>query len=206
MNFIRRIRSPWHADSRLLSCYIDGELSDGELGRLAPHLESCAICRIELEGLRGTVDLLRSMPVVSVPRSFVLLRNVAFKPRFLAPALFAMRASAMAMVLVVGFLFISDSLGLLNPESNINGTQLGMAEPASVIRDGNIANLGFVEPTSQAIPHEVISSTSDSLNSRSVVTYVRDFLGLLQVRVGLLAFGAILLGSSIWIPSMRRFR
>jgi len=206
MNFMKRIRSPWHADSELLSCYLDGELGDRDLGRLEPHLESCTNCRSELESLRGTVGLLRSMPAMSVPRSFVLTRDVAFKPRFLTPVLFTMRVSAMAMLLVVGFLFISDSLGLLKPQSYLSGTQLGMAEPALVLRDGSPASMGFVEPTSEAIAHQAVTSTSDSSNNRSIATISEESFGLSPIQIGLITLGTVLLGSSFWIPRMRRFR
>ena len=56
----------------LLSAYIDGEASNSEVIEVEEHLSGCDECRIELDSLRATVDLLRGLPQFDVPRSFVL--------------------------------------------------------------------------------------------------------------------------------------
>ena len=55
-----------------LSEYIDGRLTSEERERVEHHLEECAACAQELESLRSTLEMLRQVPDVAVPRSFVL--------------------------------------------------------------------------------------------------------------------------------------
>lgn len=50
-----------------LSAYLDGELDPGEEAELKSHLEGCETCRSELESLRSTVKLVRSVPRVPAP-------------------------------------------------------------------------------------------------------------------------------------------
>ena len=86
-----------------LSAYLDGELRAGEKSRIERHLSSCAECRQELATLRQTVDLLRLMPEMPLPRSFLVSaeagREAVRRP---APAFFALRtASAIVTTLLV---------------------------------------------------------------------------------------------------------
>lgn len=55
-----------------LSAYLDGQLAPRERARVEKHLKACAQCRAELETLRHTVALLRMVPTVKPPRSFLL--------------------------------------------------------------------------------------------------------------------------------------
>ena len=55
-----------------LSEYIDGRLTSEERERVEHHLEECAACAQELESLRSTVEMLRQVTDVALPRSFVL--------------------------------------------------------------------------------------------------------------------------------------
>ncbi|HEY49492.1 MAG TPA: hypothetical protein G4O13_05545 [Dehalococcoidia bacterium] len=70
----------------LLSEYLDNRLEGEERGMVERHLETCGACSEELESLRMTVQLLREMPEVQVPRSFALreaetARGGVFEPR-----------------------------------------------------------------------------------------------------------------------------
>jgi anti-sigma factor RsiW len=56
----------------LLSEYIDGRLRGGDAEFVDAHLEKCARCAAELEGLRLTVRLLGRVRSVPVPRSFAV--------------------------------------------------------------------------------------------------------------------------------------
>lgn len=56
----------------MLSAYLDSQISPAERARVEGHLATCAACRSELDGLRGTVALLRALPRVPVPRAFTL--------------------------------------------------------------------------------------------------------------------------------------
>lgn len=53
-----------------LSAYIDGFLSDEELAAVRKHLETCALCRQELDSLRETVALIQGLPELDVPEGF----------------------------------------------------------------------------------------------------------------------------------------
>ncbi len=71
--FLDRLRaSPHRWCQSNLSAYIDRELSAHEHERVRRHLEECADCRRELQGLEHTVALLRQLPQARAPRSFYI--------------------------------------------------------------------------------------------------------------------------------------
>lgn len=51
----------------LLSAYLDSELSGSEMQRVRAHLEECAACRAECDGLREVKSLLRGLPPCCAP-------------------------------------------------------------------------------------------------------------------------------------------
>lgn len=55
-----------------LSAFLDGQVTHRERMRVQKHLEECAACRADLEALRHTVALLRAVPAVKPPRSFLI--------------------------------------------------------------------------------------------------------------------------------------
>lgn len=54
----------------LLSAYVDGELSAGELLRVEQHLRRCHWCADEVDALRQTIALVASLEEVEVPLTF----------------------------------------------------------------------------------------------------------------------------------------
>lgn len=56
--------------SEALSALVDGELSAGEEDEARAHLGRCPTCAAELEAVRASRDLLRSLPPVEPPASF----------------------------------------------------------------------------------------------------------------------------------------
>lgn len=54
----------------LLSAYLDGELSSGELLRVEQHLRRCHWCAEEVESLRETVSLVTGLREVELPADF----------------------------------------------------------------------------------------------------------------------------------------
>jgi hypothetical protein len=58
--------------SELLSAYLDGQVTADERVALDRHLATCAGCRRQLDELNWTVELLRELPAVPVPRSFAV--------------------------------------------------------------------------------------------------------------------------------------
>jgi len=88
-----------------LSAYLDGELDAREKDRIEKHLRECAICQRELAGLRQTVALLRLVPEVPLPRSFLVpLAEARPQPaRARQPALTLVRSAS----LIATFLFVA---------------------------------------------------------------------------------------------------
>lgn len=75
--FRRILRANRHLDEEQLSAYLDGRLSAPGRVRVERHLATCEACRHELAALRRMVELLRHIPPVRAPRSFVLPRSMA---------------------------------------------------------------------------------------------------------------------------------
>lgn len=106
-----------HATIEQLSALLDGELADPEAGAVRAHLESCQVCREELERLHLTVKLLRTVPATALPRSFHLPRteerrvpSILRFPAWMRPSPVGLRAlagvaAALMAVLIVGETF-----------------------------------------------------------------------------------------------------
>ena len=65
----------------LLSPYVDGEVSAAETRRVEEHAAACPACRDELDSLTATVELVRGLPDLELPRSFELTRLPEEEPR-----------------------------------------------------------------------------------------------------------------------------
>jgi anti-sigma factor RsiW len=59
-----------HRSERLLSAYLDGELSPQETAAVQEHLMDCAACREAYDGLRATKGLLGQLPLAEPPAEF----------------------------------------------------------------------------------------------------------------------------------------
>lgn len=57
--------------SELISAYLDGELSGGELGRLSEHLGSCGQCSAELQEIQRVRSAVRSLPTLELPPGLI---------------------------------------------------------------------------------------------------------------------------------------
>ena len=94
-----------------LSAYLDGELEPGEAAALEKHLEGCAACRGELDSLRATVSLVRSLPRAEAPAA--LKRRVMEAAgrrgvtRRFPDALALLSAAALVLVGVVAIFMLS---------------------------------------------------------------------------------------------------
>jgi hypothetical protein len=114
-------RSKFTKDWEILSAYLDGELSDPEMDRIAVRLRDDRGLRGLLNELKRTRGLLRSLPEQKSPRNFVLTEEmVGIKKakRRLYPV-FGL-ASALAGLMFVLMIF-AESLGLgITPDGQIN--------------------------------------------------------------------------------------
>ena len=96
----------------LLSAYVDGQVSASEASRVQEHLAACAECRRELEALRATVSLLRSLPQVQPSRSFALAEAPEPADRRW-PVAWGARAAMSVAGLVLAALLLGDAVGLV---------------------------------------------------------------------------------------------
>lgn len=81
-DFLRRwTRTEHEACQDNLSAFLDGQLSARQHSRVDRHLQGCNACREELESLRQTVSLLRSVPALRPPRSFFIGAGEVAKQR-----------------------------------------------------------------------------------------------------------------------------
>lgn len=90
----------------LLSAYVDDQVTDAEARRVQRHLSGCEACGAELESLRATVGLLRSLPELAVPRSFRLTaipesRPVRAAPVYSRPLMAAASVAAALLIALV---------------------------------------------------------------------------------------------------------
>jgi anti-sigma factor RsiW len=92
-----------------LSDYVDGRLNPEEGARIGEHLNTCRGCREDLESLRATVALLRSLPEVTPSRSFAVAPVRAMPGRRALPAL---RFATAAAVLLLVLAFAVDGTGV----------------------------------------------------------------------------------------------
>ena len=90
----------------LLSPYVDGEVSAAETRRVEEHAAACPACRDELDSLTATVELVRALPELELPRSFELTRLPEEEPRVSfgvwAPRLAMSVAGLLLVVLLAG--------------------------------------------------------------------------------------------------------
>ena len=91
-----------------LSSYMDGQLPDRERARVQAHLNACPDCRKELRSLRWTQNLAQQIPIVPVPRSFIVreadleAHHIAQPRPLLVPTLARLQtAGAIVAVLLV---------------------------------------------------------------------------------------------------------
>ncbi|MBI2953171.1 MAG: zf-HC2 domain-containing protein [Chloroflexi bacterium] len=93
--------------TELLSPYLDGQVSEDERRQVEEHLPRCARCGRELQELRVTVQALRDLPVIAMPRSFALAAQPRTLPTFfpyLRNATFAL--AAMVLTMFVASLYV----------------------------------------------------------------------------------------------------
>ena len=90
----------------LLSSYVDGEVSAADARRVEEHAAACSECRDELASLTATVELVRALPDLDLPRSFELTRLPEEEPRasfgVWAPRLATSIAGLLLVVLLAG--------------------------------------------------------------------------------------------------------
>jgi hypothetical protein len=160
-----------------LSDYVDGRLNPEEGARIGEHLNTCRGCREDLESLRATVALLRSLPEVTPSRSFAVAPVRAMPGRRALPAL---RFATAAAVLLLAAAFAVDWAGAFEQKAPadvyyrpaaayeddadhwlIQGVKNDIADSENVTK----STVNLVVPDGS----DNISATVDSLASRGMV-------------------------------------
>jgi len=94
-------RSEHERVRELLSTYIDGELSAEEATLVEKHLHECSACTQDLESLRQTVNLVRELPAVSLPRPFTISHLVVPERPWARGYVYLRGATALAALLLI---------------------------------------------------------------------------------------------------------
>jgi hypothetical protein len=111
-----------HLSLEVLSEYLDRRLSNGEREGISRRLNSCSLCREELDSLQVTVSLLQGLEDAAIPRNFTLAGPppapaVARQPLpFRAPN-WAYAGAASLAGLALAFMVSADAAGLLAPSA-----------------------------------------------------------------------------------------
>lgn len=143
-----------------LSEYLDGSLGARERAWVDAHLATCAGCQQELESLRLTVQLLRALPQVAVPRSFVV------RPAELQPARPIGWPSVPALARATGALaaafavVLAASVALQAPRASAPGFAGSAEAPAATLAVAPTAPAAASEARPQAAPRLATSADS----------------------------------------------
>jgi hypothetical protein len=137
----------------MFSPYLDSRLETVEQDMVKYHAEICAECQHELESLRITRELLRSVPAVPVPRSFTLAEAPARRSWLslgipTVPSANLMRMAAVAAVIAFTLVLSLDLSGILSHQTSSETPKIVSLSPE--IEEVNPAetSLPIVTPTS----------------------------------------------------------
>ena len=113
----------------LLSSYVDGEVSDAEARRVEEHAESCSACRDELDSFTATVELVRALPELELPRSFELTGLPEAEPRVSLGVWAPRLATSVAGLLLVAVI-AADFAGTLVQSGGFDAESMEMQSDA----------------------------------------------------------------------------
>lgn len=161
-----------HPTTEQLSTWLDQQLTPEEQAYCSTHLEECEQCQHVLDNLQQTVNLLRSLPQLEVPRSFTLSNDfqitadrnkqveqstVASPRRIPTPLRRTLRAVS-ALAAVIGLFFtLSGLIAPLQLHSGSTGAS-SMSAPST-------ANLP-PSAQQQPVPH-LASNNNDNTSSKT---------------------------------------
>ena len=139
--------SQQHLSEEQLSAYVDGSSDAPSEDRVLQHLANCdATCGADLEGLRTTVHILKSIAPVAAPRSFALtaemvadlpdgkplgeppapIRSSAWRTPVLVPAAASIAAAVVfALVLVGNLSGVIEQSGSSSDDTAVIATGIG---------------------------------------------------------------------------------
>lgn len=124
------MRDRGHPDE-LLSAFLDDELREADALRVTRHLDGCAVCLAELDGLRDARAALRGLPDIALPASMF-----ASVPQVAATA----ESSVRSRVAVAG---VAVGVAALLTTAFVLGEQTGdVVPPVDVVVVDHVARTG----------------------------------------------------------------
>jgi len=133
--FGRHRKKECHRIQEMFSPYLDGRLTTLEQDAVQFHIEVCEGCAWELRSLGATVQVLNSMPAVSLLRSFTLAEA---PPRrnwnlFDIPVMKRLRLATAFTVVLLAVLLAGDFTGLFYRDAIIEQPEVEVAVPADPV-------------------------------------------------------------------------
>jgi len=165
-----------------LSTYLDNRLQARGRERVEHHLGVCRSCREDLATLRQTVDLLRHMPRLAVPRSFILPQSAAeeqARHRRWDTAFGALRTATVVVSACLVLLVSSDALLSLGvPSLTMPRAQESTDEAPAVFASEASSNAAQSESAIAEVPAGGVAPAPEALalpeSSASVATTGED--------------------------------
>jgi anti-sigma factor RsiW len=155
-----------HLSLEILSAYLDAELTADERGVVTTHLSTCQRCQSELQSLRATTTLMRSLPEMRPAKSFQLgpeyAKNArgAVGSRWLARMLRLMPALRAATAAVAMLLVVVVAGDVLTNQENGN-----QERPAVTTNVTSTAANQYTAPTSTSADSLMMESEAPSTSS-----------------------------------------
>ena len=120
-----------HARLReLVSSYIDDQVTASEHREVEEHLASCESCRLSLESMRFTVELLNDLPQIESRRDFTLTAAPEAVPVRRSAGWATGLATSLAAMLLVALL-LGDITGLLTQTHQLEQQAQSLSRPST---------------------------------------------------------------------------
>ncbi len=142
---------------QILSSFMDGRLLQRDRLRVQQHLQDCTVCRADLESLRQTVALLRSVPKIKPPRCFSLPASEAVRHR-----------QVHRQRLAYGFLQLSTSVATVLLILVVSGDALLRVQQAP--RPEPQAQEASIAPTGEAVAEAPLLAVASDEGTRAEET------------------------------------
>jgi len=152
VKFFKRKSAIGHLEEKVISLYLDDALNPGTIRMVKNHLTSCAHCRVEVSEFQDTIKLLRGVPQMPEPRSFMIHVPVLSSRQLLRLPLLWMRGAAVAAAMVLMVIIGVDGSGVFDSNGTGVPVRLGLQESALSIRSGSEYNgTGLVNQQPQEV-------------------------------------------------------
>ncbi len=172
----RRTQTEHEACQDNLSAFLDGQLSAREHSRVERHLQGCKACREDLESLRQTVSLLRSVPMLQPPRSFFIPAGEVAKQRQVRRRrlsyVYLQAATAVATVLLVLMVSGDAILRFLPAQPAAQMSRVGAVTVSQEPSADTVAaeTLGTAQTVEVAAPAEQLAAPPTGLPTEAPLT------------------------------------